>query len=122
MTDIMGRDAAKNGRSGASRNTNAQSVFDAYTHRPVVRSGYCESIMFYDKEAAASGQDVAVVTTDEPTTNATIPHARTLLPAVAQQNNNLAVGRPMAVLLLTRDFKHYLKKKWKANISESSFL
>lgn len=64
MTDIKGSDREKNQRAGVSRNTNAQSVFDAYAHRPVVRSGYCESIMFYDGEAAAIGQDVAVVMTD----------------------------------------------------------
>lgn len=74
MTDIKGRDR-KNHRAGVSRNINAQSVFDTYAHRPVLRSGYCASIMsFYDEEAAVSGQDVAVVTTGEPITNATIPH------------------------------------------------
>lgn len=78
MTDIKGSHREKNQRAGVSRNTNAQSVFDAYAHRPVVRSGYCASIMFYDGEAAAIGQDVAVVTTDGPITNATILHTQTL--------------------------------------------
>lgn len=77
MTDIKGRDREKYQRAGVSRNTNVQLVFDAYTHRPVLRSGYCESIMFYDEEAAAIGQDVVVVTTDRPITNATILHKQT---------------------------------------------
>lgn len=51
MTDIKGRDR-KNRRAGVSRNTNAQSVFDSYAHRPVPRSGYCESIMSFYEEAA----------------------------------------------------------------------
>lgn len=94
-----------------SRNTNAQSVFDAYTHRPVVRSGYCESIMFYDGEAAAIGQDVAVVTTGEPITNATIPHTQTLLSTTAHnRTTTAAVTLPLTTQLAIHLIPHQQKQ------------